>query len=157
MDTPEESIEVIDFKPELKDHFRRLNYEWIKKYFRIEELDIALLEHPQENIIDEGGFVFYAKKGEEIVGTAALLKIEEGVFELAKMGVSEKLRNHGIGNILLEHCIVFSQAHHFKKLILYTNKILRPAIHLYEKYGFTEAPFEPGHYARGDLKMELVL
>lgn len=157
MDTPKESIEIIDFSNDLKDHIKRLNYEWIQKYFYVEELDALMLGNPQKYIIDKGGFIFYARMGKVIVGTVALLKIRDHVFELAKMGVSEKVRNRGVGNILIEHCLAFSKDHHFKKLILYTNKVLKPAIHLYEKYGFIEVKYDPGHYARGDLKMELVL
>ena len=36
-------IEIIDFSDDLKDPIRLLNYEWLQKYFRIEEGDNCLL------------------------------------------------------------------------------------------------------------------
>ena len=73
------------------------------------------------------------------------------------MAVSEKAQGLGIGKILIEHCIKVAQQMQLAKLVLYSNRSLKPAIHLYEKYGFVEIPQEPGHYGRANIKMEKVL
>jgi ribosomal protein S18 acetylase RimI-like enzyme len=44
-----------------------------------------------------------------------------------------------------------------EKLILYSNTILEPAIHLYKKYGFTEVVVSNSDYKRANIKMELVI
>jgi ribosomal protein S18 acetylase RimI-like enzyme len=54
----------------------------------------------------------------------------------------------------MQHCINEAQRLGIKKLILFSNTSLGPAIHLYRKYGFVEAAFEPGHYKRSNIKME---
>lgn len=54
-------IEIIDYSDELNEPIKTLNYEWLEKYFRVEEGDMRSLSNPKEQIIDKGGFVFYAK------------------------------------------------------------------------------------------------
>lgn len=147
-------IEIIPFSDDLQDHIKILNYEWLEKYFRIEEGDRVSLSDPKKEIIEKGGFIFYAKLNGEIVGTASLLKKSGTVFELGKMAVSGKARGHGIGTVLLEHCLKFAEELSIEKLVLYSNTRLQSAIHLYKKYGFQEVLLEPGLYERADIKME---
>ncbi len=138
----------------LKEAIKVLNYEWLEKYFRVEQSDIQSLSNPKEEIIDKGGFIFYAKLNDEIVGTASLLKKTEDVFELGKMAVSEKAQGHKIGTLLLEHCLQFAKQKQIKTLILYSNTKLNSALHLYRKYGFLEIKLDEGLYERANIKME---
>lgn len=151
------NIEIIPFSDDFRDHIKVLNYEWLEKHFRVEEGDRISLSDPRKEIIDKGGFIFYAKLNGEIVGTASLLKKSESVFELCKMAVSGKAQGHGIGTALLEHCIKFAEELCIEKLVLYSNTRLQSAIHLYKKYGFQEIPLESGLYERADIKMEKIL
>lgn len=148
-----ENIEIIDFSDGLTEPIKILNYNWLQKYFCVEQGDEISLSNPKEHIIDKGGYIFYAKKDGEIVGTASLLKKNDEIFEIGKMAVSEKLQGFGIGTILLEHCLKFAKQKQIKKLILYSNTKLEPAIHLYKKYGFIEIELEPGLYDRANIKM----
>ncbi len=150
-------IEIINFTQDLKEPIKTLNYEWLEKYFRVEDGDVLSLSNPQEQIIDKGGFIFYAKLKGDIVGTASLLKKSETVFELGKMAVSEKAQGSGIGTLLLDHCLSFAKEKGMEKIILYSNTMLETAISLYRKYGFTETELESGLYERADIKMEKVI
>lgn len=150
-------IEIIEFTNALKDAIKTLNYEWLQKYFAIEEGDERSLSNPQEEIIDKGGYIYYAKLNGEIIGTASLLKKDKDIFEVGKMAVTGSAQGHGIGNILLEHCIQIAVEIGAKKLILYSNTKLAPAIHLYTKAGFVPTDLEPGLYERADIKMEKLL
>lgn len=147
-------IEIIDYSDDLKEAIKILNYEWLEKYFQVEESDIKSLSRPKEEIIEKGGFIFYAKLNGEIVGTASLLKKDENLFELGKMAVSEKAQGHKIGTLLLEHCLQVAKEKKIKTLILYSNTQLQSAIHLYRKYGFTEIEMDEGLYDRANIKME---
>lgn len=147
-------IEIIPYSDDLKEAIKVLNYEWLEKYFRVEQSDIQSLSNPKEEIIDKGGFIFYAKLNDEIVGTASLLKKTEDVFELGKMAVSEKAQGHKIGTLLLEHCLQFVKQKQIKTLILYSNTKLNSALHLYRKYGFSEIKLDEGLYERANIKME---
>ena len=148
------TVEIIPFSPDLKEYIKTLNLEWLTTYFRIEEKDELVLSNPQEEIIDKGGMIFYARYNDEILATFSLMKMDNTTFELSKMAVSDKAQGLGIGNKLLEHCIAIAEEKKIKKLILYSNRILLPAIHLYEKFGFIEVPLEEGLYERANIKME---
>ena len=147
-------VEIVDYSEDLKEAIKFLNYEWLEKYFRVEDTDVQSLSNPREEIIDKGGFIFYAKLNGEIVGTASLLKKDTNIFELGKMAVSEKAQGHKIGTLLLEHCLQVAKEKQIKTLILYSNTQLQSAIHLYRKYGFTEIEMDEGLYDRANIKME---
>jgi len=152
-----EAIEIIDYTEENKIHLKKLNYEWLEKYFYIEPNDALQLSNPKEEIIDKGGHIFYVKSGEEIIGTATLLKKSAKVYEVAKMAITADFQGKGIANILMKHCIESARKLQATRLILFSNTKLVPAIRLYKKFGFTEVPLTDFLYARSDIKMELVL
>jgi ribosomal protein S18 acetylase RimI-like enzyme len=146
-------IEIVDFSDELREPIKALNYEWLEKYFRVEPGDVASLSNPRAQIMDKGGFIFYAKLNGEIVGTASLLKKDADVFEIGKMAVTEQAQGLGIGSSLLEHCLKIATQEKIQTLVLYSNAKLESAIHLYRKYGFTEVELEKGIYERANIKM----
>lgn len=150
-------INIIPFSEELAIYFTRLNTVWVKKYFTIEPMDIEMLGNPKEYFIDKGGYIFFAKVNNQIAGTFALIKESNSVFELSKMAVDERFQGKNIGNSMIEFCIAKATELGAHKIILYSNTILGPAIHLYRKYGFTEVPVINSVYKRSNIKMELLI
>ncbi|WP_262733345.1 GNAT family N-acetyltransferase [Gaetbulibacter sp. NE] len=150
-------IEIIPFNTRYSQHFYDLNIEWLKTYFYVEPYDEEVLSKPEEYIINKGGFVFFAKLNETILGTVALMPTStKNVFELTKMAVSPKYRGYKIGQQLMQYCIEFAKQHQFKALMLYSNTKLENAIYIYRKYGFIEIPVEKNSpYKRSDIKMIL--
>jgi ribosomal protein S18 acetylase RimI-like enzyme len=151
------SVEIIPFSPIYKEAIKTLNLEWLQKHFRVEPKDELVLSDPQGQIIDKGGMIFYAKYKDEIVGTVSLIKIDDRTFELSKMAVTDGVQGLGIGKKLMLHCLAVAEAKGMEKLILYSNRKLLSAIHLYEKFGFVEVPLEDGVYERADIKMERII
>ena len=151
------SVRIIPFSSDFKNEIKTLNLEWLKKYFKVEAKDEQMLSDPQGEIIDKGGMIFYAKYNHKIVGTISLLKIDETTFELSKMAVNDGVQGLGIGQKLLEHCLKIAEQNGIKKLLLYSNRKLLPAIYLYIKFGFQEVPLEDGVYERADIKMEKII
>ncbi len=147
-------IQIIEFSEDLSEPIKTLNYEWLEKYFRIEEGDAVSLSNPKKYIIDKGGYIYYATLNDEIVGTASLLRKSENVYKLGKMAVTERAQGYGIGKMLIEHCLTVAQQKQIPTLILYSNRILHSAIHLYKKYGFEETELEHGLYERANIKMQ---
>lgn len=147
-------VQIVEFSDELSEPIKALNYEWLEKYFQVEKGDKESLSNPKQYIIDNGGYIYYAKLNDEIVGTASLIRKSETIYEFGKMAVTGKAQGYGIGTILLEHCLTIAKQKQILKLILYSNTILKAAIHLYIKYGFKEVELESGLYERANIKME---
>ena len=147
---------IIPYAKQHQPWFEKLNRGWIEKYFWMEPLDFQVLQHPDDFIIASGGFIFMASVGDNIAGTVALKFVEPGVYEFTKMAVDEKFRGRKLGEGLAHAAIAKARSLDARKIILYSNTILRPAIALYRKLGFVEVPVD-GTYKRSDIKMELVL
>jgi ribosomal protein S18 acetylase RimI-like enzyme len=152
-----DNVEMIGYQPSLDAVFKSLNIAWIEKFFSVEAEDEIVLGNPCAHIVEKGGFIFFAKTGNEVAGTFALIKSGDKVFELAKMAVSEKFQGKQIGNKMLAFAISHVKSIGGEKLILFSNNILKPAIHLYKKFGFREVPLDHATYQRSDIKMELDL
>ncbi len=151
-------LEIIPFQAAYAADFKNLNLDWLNKYFRVEAHDEEVLGDPEKHIIRPGGTVFFAKEGKRILGTVALMKIENDVFELTKMAVTPEQQGKKIGQKLMEHTLEFAREQGWKSLILYSNRKLENAIYIYKKYGFEEIPLEDNNpYSRGDIKMKLEL
>ena len=131
-----DAVEILDYSPKHKEHFRRLNYDWLEKYFEVEELDKKILMNPEEEIIRKGGDVIFARLGKDIVGTTAILKTDDETFEIAKMAVDEKVQGRQIGRRLSDEAIARARQRGAKKLILKTDHRLRAAVNLYRSLGF---------------------
>jgi putative acetyltransferase len=160
MTTPQTQLTIRDFRPGDEVHFRRLNEEWITRYFAVEPREAELLADPRRMILDRGGKIFLAILDGQTVGCCALLAMAPGEFEVAKMAVTESSRRNGIGRQLLEKVIEEGRASGAHRLYLETNRKLTPAIRLYESLGFRHLPPErvvPSVYARADVYMELFL
>ncbi len=94
----------------------------------------------------------------EVAGTVALKKVNDEVYEFTKMAVNEIFRRRGIAEALSYASFEKAKALGAKKVILYSNRILSPAITMYQKLGFTEVPIEKDIvYKRSDIKMEIDL
>ena len=153
-------IQIRPFQPGDQAAFRALNEQWISKYFGIEDKDREVLSDPVGKILLRGGHIFLAVDGSLRIGTCALLAIEPGVFEVAKMAVEERYRGSGVGRALLEYTIVEAIKHGARRLYLETNNRLTHAIHLYESMGFKHldlARVKPSPYARANVFMERFL
>lgn len=150
-------IEIIEYKPEFATAFKNLNLEWLDKYNLTESHDLMVLDDPEGTIIDRGGFIFLASSGDEIIGSAGLMKEHDGIFELAKMAVAPAFRGKGISKLLIEKCIAKARELQAQKLLLFSNSQLKTAISLYEKYGFKHVEVKDTPFLTADIKMELSL
>ena len=121
--------------------FRKLNSEWISKYFYLEDSDCIILENPQKYILDRGGNVFFALNNGKVVGCCALLVHDLNTCELGKMVVDPSIQGKGIGFMLGNALIEKAYQRGFKQVILEGNTKMTASISLYRKLGFQEVPF----------------
>lgn len=151
-------MKIISWQAAYAEDFKKLNLQWLEEFFWVEPHDEDVLGKPEDFIIEPGGTIFFAMENKEIVGTVALMKMADRVFELTKMAVKPEHRGKKIGHQLMQHCIDFAKTNNWKELIIYSNRKLENAIHLYKKFGFVEIPIEKNNpYSRGNIKMRLKL
>lgn len=153
-----EEIKILEYdnskKSEHKKFFKELNYEWLNKYFKVEIEDKKQLENPEKEILNKGGFIFFAEYNDEIAGTAAILKRDGKTYELAKMAVKNEYQGKQIGKKLGN--AVIEKVKHLKceNLYLDTSALLTPAINLYKNLGFEEVEMkDPSKYERDTFRM----
>lgn len=152
-----ETCQIIEYEDRYHQAFRAINVEWLNRYNLMETHDIEVLDNPRKYVINKGGVIYLARYEDQIVGSAALIKEHDNVYELAKMGVSAEFRQRGISKLLLETCLNKAKELKATKVMLFSNHQLKAALSLYEKYGFEYIPVKDSPFLTADIKMELTL
>jgi putative acetyltransferase len=151
-------VRITTFRPELAPAFDRLNRAWIASRFTLEPRDEEYLGDPQGHVIDQGGEIFFALRGDQVVGTCAAIPTGDGVIELAKLAVDPVAQGRGLGRALAEAAIGFARSRQARRVMLVSNSTLVPALRLYSSLGFQQLPFPgPRPYVDADVYMELTL
>ena len=148
------NVLVTDFKSQYSSQFYQLNRLWIEESWVLEDSDKKDLLNP-EIIIHNGGQIFFAISKNEVIGTVAMIKNSDKIYELAKMTVKSSYRGKGIANLLMDKCIEFAFKKNASEIFLISNDSLTVARNLYEKYGFKEVVLDSKKYQRGNVKMIL--
>lgn len=155
-----DEVKIVDYDDKRHHQaFKELNERWIRDLFVVEDADLYEIDHPMENIINKGGYIFMAELDGVPVGSFAMMKSKNPKYdyELVKFAVNPDIQGKGIGKKLIARCIDKARelgAHH---LFLESNRRCAAAVHLYGKYGFHEIPIEHTDYARCDIQMEMDL
>ena len=97
-------VQIVTYQPEYDRDFYDLNIAWLRKYFYVEPHDKEVLENPKSYIIDNKGYIFFAKLHNKILGTIALIN-EKECYELSKMAVSPKYQGVKIGQQMMDKSI----------------------------------------------------
>lgn len=148
------NVLVTDFQSRYSSQFYQLNRVWIEESWVLEDSDKKDLLNP-EIIIHNGGQIFFAISNHEVIGTVAMIKNSDKIYELAKMTVKSNYRGEGIANLLMDKCIEFAFKKNASEIFLISNDSLTVARNLYEKYGFKEVVLDSQKYKRGNVKMIL--
>lgn len=153
-----DNLKIVPFNKDYKPAFEFLNRAWIEEYFVMEEEDLKTLQNPESYVLEKGGEVFFAILDGEVVGTAAMIQTDKGIYELAKMAVARQFQGLGIGKKLLKRCVDFSKEREATEIFLITNDSLKPALSLYLSFGFVlNDQNDDNRYERGNTKMNLIL
>jgi ribosomal protein S18 acetylase RimI-like enzyme len=149
------SIEIIDYEDKYHPDFRKMNLEYLDKYHLTESHDFLILDDPRGTVLENNGFLWLAKAGDEIVGTVGILNEGHSTFELIKMCVAESWRGKGISKLLMETCLQKVKELGGNKIFLFSNHQLQTALKLYTKYGFKNVEVKDSPFETADVKMEL--
>lgn len=150
-------VDIVPFNRSHGAAFKALNLAWIRQHWEPEPADFEALDHPQARIIDQGGYIAIAVQDGTVVGTCALLKMDDTTYELAKMAVADAAKGRGIGEQLGKAVIAEARRREARRVYLESNTVLEPAINLYRKLGFVRVARQPSPYQRCNIQMELLL
>ena len=108
----------------------------------------------------EHAAVLVAEAPEGLVGRLSLARdphpASRHVADLGLM-VAASHRRLGIGRALLEAAVEWARGHGVSKLELHVFPHNRPAIALYESFGFVQEGYRKRHYRRGDEYLDAIL
>lgn len=153
-----EDARIVAFEPRHAEAWAALNTAWlIEGGFDIEAKDRKVIDDPQGQILAPGGRIFVVEQAGQAVGCCALMAMEDGGFEVAKMTVAPAERGRGLSRRLLEACEAEARSLGAHRLYLETSSALTVAGRLYRSYGFVELPPRPTPYVRADVFMEKTL
>jgi DNA-binding MarR family transcriptional regulator/N-acetylglutamate synthase-like GNAT family acetyltransferase len=130
------AVEIIDFSYEYREYFKTLNTEWLEKHFEVEKRDLEILTNPESEIIRKGGYIYFARLDGEVVGTGALLYLDEESYEIVKMAVTERAQGKQVGKRLATALVDKAREEGAKRILLKTDNKLWAAVNLYRKLGF---------------------
>ncbi|QBX37770.1 N-acetyltransferase [Brevundimonas sp. S30B] len=150
-----EDARIVAFEPRHAEAWAALNTAWlIEGGFEIEAKDRKVIDDPEGAILAPGGRIFIVELDGEAVGCCALMAMDDGGFEVAKMTVTPSARGRGLSRRLLDACEAEARVLGALRLYLETSSTLTVAGGLYRSYGFAELPPRPTPYARADVFME---
>ena len=92
-----------------------------------------------------------AEQEDEIVGCVFLVKKSKTVAQLRLLLVEPKARGLGIGSRLVSECERFARQAGYRKIVLWTNSVLRSARRIYEASGYRLVHEEPHRSFGRDL------
>ena len=151
------NVTIVSFDEEYSSIFYELNKLWIEESWLLEKSDKFDLLNPKESIIDKGGEIFFALIDGNVIGTVAMIRSADRIYELAKMTVDINYRGNGVASKLMDQCLDYAINNNAQQIYLITNDTLVIARNLYDKYGFKEVKLDSDKYLRGNVKMALNL
>jgi len=133
-----ERVEIVDYRPQFKRYFKSLNLEWLRAYHSVEEQDEELLSDPYGRVVKTGGFVLFARLDKKIIGTVALIRHDQHLYQLTKMAVTREARGKQAGRKLALEAIEQARKTGARRVVLQTSPRLIAACNLYRSLGFVE-------------------
>ncbi len=83
-----------------------------------------------------GGTFLLAWRGDEIVGTGALVHEREGVARIVRMSVDAPVRRRGIGTQVLQALCEHARAAGYRQIVLETTSTWHEVVAFYRRNGF---------------------
>ncbi len=100
----------------------------------------ADLDDIESSYIRAGGVFDLVFSDENLVGTAALYRLDDKHGEIRKMYLAPDIRGVGLGKWLLDRLLLRAAGKGFEIVVLETASVLTEAIYLYRSFGFEPVP-----------------
>lgn len=147
-------MQVVTFKEKYRQPFIDFNTDWIVSNFGfLEDHDKETFEHI-DNELNQGAMIFFAIEDEIPLACCMSKPMQDTTWEICKLGSNKNVPHKGAGSLVFEAAMEWALEHGAKRLFIISNSKLKPALHIYEKYGFQELPLDDYEYVRGDIAFE---
>lgn len=147
-------MKIIPFEEKYRQDFIDFNTDWIVSNFGfLEEHDKETFEKIDEEI-KAGAMIFFAIENSIALATCMAKPLEGTTWEICKLGSNKKISHKGAGSAVFEAAMNWALNHGAERLFILSNSQLKPALHIYRKYGFKEIKLENYQYVRGDIAFE---
>lgn len=157
MERSDQSMKIIPYDAKYKQDFVNLNKRWIQKFFKLEPHDLEQLNNIEAEL-KQGAMIFFALDDDgNVLSTCMAAPLAEiDTWEIAKFATNEQFQGQGAGKAVFKAAMAYAEKEkHAKKLVIYSNQSLKPALHIYQAFGFREVPVTIDAYARCDYQAEL--
>lgn len=149
-------MKIIPFEERFRQDFIKFNTDWIISNFgNLEKHD----EETFKNIDEEmaaGAMIFFAVENNVALATCMATPMDGETWEICKLGSNKNIFHKGAGSAVFEAAMQWALNHGAERLFILSNSKLKPALHIYEKYGFKEIKLENYEYVRGDIAFEYI-
>lgn len=151
-------MKIIEYQEKYKKDFIELNTAWVERFFKMEQADLDVLEHV-DDLLKDGAMVYFAVEEDQVLATCMAMPLGDDVWEICKLAAAGQYTGKGAGSAVFKACMEYAIAHGAKKLTLISNRRLKPALHIYEKYGFKEVPLNKAYWGfdRADIEFEYLV
>lgn len=145
------AVTLRPFTPEDQEAARALILAGLKEHFGfIDPRYNPDLEDITESYVARGDTFLLAVRGEDILGTGALIRETAATGRIVRMSVAPEARRQGIGRLLVDRLLHAAGQRGFRRVVVETNDDWHDAIRLYRRCGFRE-------YDRRDGEVHLAL
>lgn len=150
-------MELVQYDPKYRQRFIELNTAWIENYFGfLEKEDIKTFQEIDQEIA-KGAMIFVAIENETVLATCMTKPISIDTWEICKLATDEHHQGKGAGSKVFEKCMEYAILNNAKRLFILSSSTLKPALHIYQKYGFKEIKLDDYKYIRGDIAFEYIV
>jgi len=116
---------------------RRLVLDGLSEHFsQIDESLNLELQDIEGNYIHQGHLFIVAKYEEVLVGTGALLSLDDSSGQIVRVSVAAERRRQGIGEAIISRLLAFARERGYRRLFVETNLDWDNAIAFYRRLGF---------------------
>ena len=147
-------MQIIPYDARYKQAFIQFNTDWITEHFGgLEPEDYEIFSHIEDEI-KNGSMIFFGVENDTALATCMAKPLENDTWEICKLGSNKKVPHAGCGSAVFKAAHDWAAAHGAKRIFLISNSKLKPALHIYEKYGFHEVILDDYEFDRGDIAFE---
>lgn len=133
-----------------------MNKNWIQEYFTLEAHDLVQL-NDIDKLMSDGAMIYFAIENEKVLSTCMAAPIKNEAWEICKFATNKSAQSRGAGKAVFKAALDYVIEKAAKMVVIYSSHSLKPAIYIYQSFGFKELPVTIDDYERCDYQAELIV